>query len=64
VEPQAKRLKTPTIGTQGINTLNPKQLQMCNSQRRMKWQDNHSPSKVNLSTKDLNNCIEEEISNI
>jgi hypothetical protein len=29
----------------------------------MKQQDNHSPSKVNSTTKDLNTCIGEEISN-
>jgi gas vesicle protein len=29
----------------------------------MKQQDNHSPSKSNSTTKYLNNCIEEEISN-
>jgi hypothetical protein len=29
----------------------------------MKQQDNHSPSKVNSTNKDLNTCIEEEISN-
>jgi hypothetical protein len=30
----------------------------------MKQQDNSSPSKANSITKDLNNCEEEEISNI
>jgi hypothetical protein len=30
----------------------------------MKQQDNCSPSKANSTTKDLNNCIEKEISNI
>jgi hypothetical protein len=29
----------------------------------MKQQDNHSPSKTNSTTKDLNTCVEEEISN-
>jgi hypothetical protein len=29
----------------------------------MKQQDNHSPSKANFTTKDLNTCTEEEISN-
>jgi hypothetical protein len=30
----------------------------------MKHKDNCSSSKANYTTKDLNNCIEEEISNI
>jgi hypothetical protein len=30
----------------------------------MKQQDNHSPSKGNSTIKDLNPCVEEEISNI
>jgi hypothetical protein len=30
----------------------------------MKQKDNSSPSKANSTTKDLNTCIEEEISNI
>jgi hypothetical protein len=29
----------------------------------MKRKDNHSPSKANSTTKDLNTCIEEELSN-
>jgi hypothetical protein len=29
----------------------------------MKQQDNHSPSKANTTTKDVNTCIEEELSN-
>jgi hypothetical protein len=29
----------------------------------MKQQDNCSPSKVNYTTKDLNICVEEELSN-
>jgi hypothetical protein len=29
----------------------------------MNQQDNRSPSKANATTKDLNTCIEEEISN-
>jgi hypothetical protein len=29
----------------------------------MKQQDNHSPSKANSTTKDLNTCVEEELSN-
>jgi phenylalanyl-tRNA synthetase beta subunit len=29
----------------------------------MKQQDNHSPSKANSATKDLNICIEEELLN-
>jgi hypothetical protein len=29
----------------------------------MKQQDNHSPSKTNSTTKDLNICVEEEIPN-
>jgi hypothetical protein len=29
----------------------------------MKKQDNHSASKANSTIKDLNNCIEEEVSN-
>jgi hypothetical protein len=29
----------------------------------MKQQDNHSPSKANSTTKDPNNCVEEELSN-
>jgi hypothetical protein len=28
----------------------------------MKQQDNHSPSKANSTTKDLNTCVEEELS--
>jgi hypothetical protein len=63
LEPQEK-LKTPTTGAEGIETVNQKQLQICKSQCRMKQQDNHSPSKANSNTKDLYNCIEEEISDI
>jgi hypothetical protein len=29
----------------------------------MKQQDNHSPLKVKSTTKDLNTCVEEELSN-
>jgi hypothetical protein len=29
----------------------------------MEQQDNHTPSKVNSTIKDLNTCIEEELSN-
>jgi hypothetical protein len=29
----------------------------------MKQQDNHSPSKANSTTKDLNTCAEKELSN-
>jgi hypothetical protein len=36
---------------------------MSKSQCRLKQQDNHSPSKVNATTKDLNTCVEGEISN-
>jgi hypothetical protein len=36
---------------------------MHKSQWKMKQQDNCFPSKANSTTKDLNNCIEEELSN-
>jgi hypothetical protein len=36
---------------------------MYKSQCKTKQQDNCFPSKANSTTKDLNNCIEEELSN-
>jgi hypothetical protein len=36
---------------------------MHKSQYRMKQWDNHSPSKANSTTKDLNTCKEEELPN-
>jgi hypothetical protein len=57
-----KKLKTPTTRAQRIKTF-PKPLQMSKFQCRVKQQDNHSPSKANSATKDLNICIEEELLN-
>jgi hypothetical protein len=36
---------------------------MHKSQLRMKQHDNHSTSKANSTTKDLNTCVKEEKSN-
>jgi hypothetical protein len=36
---------------------------MHKSEHRLKQQDNHSPSKASFITKDLNTCVEEEMSN-
>jgi hypothetical protein len=58
-------IKSPTTGAQGLENQTKKQLQMHKSQcRNMKQQDNNSPSKVNSTTKDLNNSEEKEILNI
>jgi hypothetical protein len=55
-----------TVGTPGEKTqipnywgtrdknLNEKQLQLHKSQNRVKYQENHSPSKASATTKDLN----------
>jgi hypothetical protein len=60
--PGEKTLKIPTIGAQEIKTLTQNNSRLHKSQCRMKEQDNGSPSKANSTTKDLNTCIQEEIS--
>jgi hypothetical protein len=62
----SRRKKTQNPKYRGTRDQNPKQkqLQMHKSQCRMKQQDKWSPSKANSTTKNLNTCIEEEISNI
>jgi hypothetical protein len=57
--------KTPKTRAKGIGTLKQNQLQMQKFQcRNMKQQDKSFPSKARSTTKDLNNCKVEEISNI
>jgi hypothetical protein len=55
-----KTFKTPTTGAEVMQTLIKNNSR---SQLRLKQQDNHSPSKVNSTTKYPNTYVEEEPSN-